>query len=413
ITIDPTYRNAHSNALQTLHYLPGQSAPSLLVAHRAWAQRHFPETPPRPTPPPAHQRLRVGLVSEDMRYHPVGYFCAGWLPHAKAAGLDIVVYASNRIHDDMTLALRKASTTWRDVAALDDEALTHIIRADAPDVLLDLAGHTGRNRLGVFARRAAGLQASWMGYVGTTGLPQMDGLIADRIHVPRLEEMSYVEDIWRMPNGYVCYAPPEDAPKPESRAWRRNGHIRFAAFHNPAKINPNLIATWAKILTGTANSRLCLSFRGYDDPQVKDFVIRTFQAHGIAAERLDIRGATPHKDLLALYNDCDFALDSFPYAGGLTTLEALWMGIPIITAAGAIFAGRHAASHLTFAGFASEIAASHADYAHAAISWAHAPAMLDADRTARRARFLASPLCDGKRFAHDLKSLLTAAMAAQ
>jgi len=411
LAIDPAYRHAHGNALHALHYLPGQSAASLLAQHRAWARQHFPQTPPRPAPPKRRKRLRVGLVSEDMRRHPVGYFCAGWMPHARAAGMDVVVYSSNADDDSLTEALRETAAEWHAVAALSDDALAALIRDDPPDVLIDLAGHTGRNRLAVFAARPAALQATWAGYVGTTGLAQIDGLIADRVHVPQLEEAAYVEEIWRMPAGYVCYAPPDYAPAPAGGAARRNGYVSFAAFHNPSKINPDLIAAWAKILAGVPESRLRLIFRGLDDPMVRDYLERTFQAHGIPAARLDIRGKVPHEILLGLYNDCDFALDSFPYAGGLTTLEALWMGIPVIAAPGATFASRHSTSHLTFGGFAGEVTGGPGDYVRTAIAWAHSPAMLDADRTARRARFATSPLLDGARFAADLKTLLETALA--
>lgn len=409
LTIDPDYRNAHSNLLQTLHYLPGQTATSLRAAHLGWSARHFPDDPPRPPAPPPRRRLVVGLVSEDLRRHPVGYFCAGWLPHARLAGIDAIVYSSNPRDDELTQEMRRRSSLWRDVGDLGDDALARLIRRDAPDVLIDLAGHTGRNRLGVFARRAAALQATWMGYVGTTGLRQIDGLIADRIHVPAIEDAAHVEEVWRMPDGYVCYAPPAYAPQPQGGAYRRNGHVSFAAFHNPAKINPDLIAAWARILAAVPDSRLRLVFRGFDEAPAQDFVARTFQAHGIASDRLDIRGALPHAELLALYNDCDFALDSFPYAGGLTTLEALWMGIPVVTTPGATFASRHAASHVTFSGFGGELAAGPADYVRTAIAWANSPPMRDADRAARRARMAASPVCDGRRFAANLARLLATA----
>ncbi len=409
LTLDPGYRNAHSNLLQTLHYIPGQTAASLRAAHVAWAARHYPADPPRPPAPPPRERLTVGLVSEDLRRHPVGYFCAGWLPHAREAGLDVTVYSSNPRDDDLTQEMRRRAAQWRDIGNLDDGALARLIRRDAPDVLIDLGGHTGRNRLGVFALRPAALQATWMGYVGTTGLRQIDGLIADRVHVPAVEDAAHVEEVWRMPEGYVCYAPPAYAPAPQGGAWRRNGHVSFAAFHNPAKVNPDLIAAWAKILAAVPESRLRLVFRGFDEAPAQDYLARTFQAHGIAAERLDVRGALPHAELLALYNDCDFALDAFPYAGGLTTLEALWMGIPVVATPGATFASRHAASHITFAGFGGELASGVADYVRTAVAWANSPPMRDADRAARRARMAASPLCDGRRFAANLARLLAAA----
>jgi len=407
LRIEPTYCKAHSNYLQTLHYIPGHSANDLLAPHKAWAKQHYPNRPSQP-PPPNIKRNRpcIGLVSEDLRQHPVGFFCKGWLPHAQAAGLDVIVYCHNRISDDITYAMKPHAAQWHYVDNLNDSQLAQLIRKDAPDILFDLAGHTGRNRLGTFAEQPAALQATWMGYVGTTGLPQMNALIADSIHVPKLEDKAYTEDIWRMPKGYICYEPPLSTPTPKDQAWKQSGHITFAAFHNPAKINADLITAWAKILNGVADSHLCLAYRGYDEIMVIDLILRTFQAHGITADRIDLHGALPHKDLLELYNQCDFALDSFPYAGGLTTLEALWMGIPVITTPGRTFASRHAASHLTFSGFAQDVTTSTSDYIRTAIAWAHSPVMRDADRKARRARFAASPLCDGKTFAQDLTSLI-------
>jgi predicted O-linked N-acetylglucosamine transferase (SPINDLY family) len=408
LRIDPNYKNAHSNLLQTLHYLPDQTAASLLPPHQAWAKRHTPKTTRIPPCPPKRERLCVGLVSEDLRQHPVGFFCKGWFPHAREAGLDLVVYCSNRRNDELTYELKTHTSQWNYVDTHSDADLEQRIRQDAPDILIDLSGHTGRNRLGVFAEKPCAHQATWMGYVGTTGLSQIDGLIADRVHVPKLEDKAYAEGIWRMPNGYVCYAPPDYAPDPQGEAWRRSGHITFAAFHNPAKVNPTVIGTWAKIMREVDGSKICLTFRGYEDAHVQELIGRTFQAHGISPERVLFHGAVSHADLFALYNTCDFALDTFPYSGGLTTLEALWMGIPVITTPGRTFASRHSSSHLTFGGFSQDVTTSVSEYVRTAIAWAHSPLMRDADRRARRARFAASPLCNGQTFAKDLAALFAA-----
>jgi len=209
----------------------------------------------------------------------------------------------------------------------------------------------------------------------------------------------------------VCYEAPEFTPKPRDMAWKRNGHIRFAAFHNPAKINAKLIAAWAKILHEVENSQICFAFRGYEENIVQELITRTFLAHGIPSERLDFKGPVSHYDLFELYNDCDFALDSFPYSGGLTTLEALWMGIPVITTPGKTFASRHSASHLTHSGFAQDVTTNVSEYVRTAIAWAHSPLMRDSDRSARRARFASSPLCDGKTFAQDLANILHSKLA--
>jgi predicted O-linked N-acetylglucosamine transferase (SPINDLY family) len=292
-----------------------------------------------------------------------------------------------------------------DAAALDDAALAARVRAEDIDILVDLAGHTAGNRLLAFARKPAPVQLTWAGYVGTTGLAAIDWLIADRFHVPPELEPDHVERVLRLPDGYVSYSPPAYAPPVAPLP----DEIVFAAFHNPAKIGARAIALWARVLAAVPGSRLLLKYKTMDSAANRARLAAGFAAHGIAAERLVVEGASPHDRLLARYRDCAIGLDSLPYSGGLTTLEALWMGVPVVTLPGRIFASRHSLSHLCNAGLADLAAGDEAGYVAIARDLALDRARLAALRGTLRARLAASPLLDHARFARGFEAALRAA----
>jgi predicted O-linked N-acetylglucosamine transferase (SPINDLY family) len=289
---------------------------------------------------------------------------------------------------------------------LDQAAFAERVRADAVDVLIDLAGHTKGNRLPAFARRAAPVQATWAGYAGTTGLGSMDYLIADRFEVPDGAEPLYRETVLRLPDGYVCYAPPEYAPSVGPLPAERNGHVTFGAFHNIGKIGALSLALWTKLLAQVPRSRLVLKHRKLDDPVNRARLAAAFAAAGIAPERITIEGTSPHIAMLARYNDIDIALDALPYSGGLTSCEALWMGVPVVTLPGRTFAGRHTLSHVMNVGLPQLVAADEAAYVGIAAGLAGDLAGLAALRATLRPRMASSPLCDGARFARDFAALL-------
>jgi predicted O-linked N-acetylglucosamine transferase (SPINDLY family) len=298
------------------------------------------------------------------------------------------------------------AAVWHDTERLPDAALAELIRADHIDVLFDLTGHTCHNRLLVFARKPAPLQITWIGYVGTTGLAAMDYLLADRHHVPAEAERHYCEQVLRMPDGYVCFAPPSEAPPVSPLPALASGQITFGSFNQPAKFSATLIATWSALLRALPDARLMLRYRGLGSPLAAERIHRLFATQGIDARRVLLAGGSSRADLLAAYSQIDVALDTFPYSGGLTTCEALWMGVPVVTCPGATFAGRHALSHLSTVGLTETIAGDGQEYVALAVALARDLQRLAALRSTLRARMAASPLCDGPRFARNLMTVL-------
>jgi predicted O-linked N-acetylglucosamine transferase (SPINDLY family) len=301
----------------------------------------------------------------------------------------------------LTRRLQAAATQWRDVVGMSDQRLAEQIWADRIDILFDLAGHGAGNRLLVFARKPAPIQVTWAGYVGTTGLKSMDYLLADRYEVPPGAERHYRERVLRMPDGYVCYDPPAYAPAVASLPALDCGRVTLACFNNPAKITPQTVEVWARILDRLPGARLMLKFKGWNDSGLARRFAEMFAAHAIDSGRLEFLGYSPHAELLAEYNRVDLALDSFPYSGGLTTCEALWMGVPVVTCPGETFAGRHSLSHLSNVGLTEMIADDLDAYVELVVSLAGDLPRLAVLRAGLRQRMAVSPLCDGKRFAAD------------
>jgi predicted O-linked N-acetylglucosamine transferase (SPINDLY family) len=305
-----------------------------------------------------------------------------------------VCYATQQQSDHVTRRLNQATGLWRSVGDLNDEALAQQIRNDSIDLLIDLSGHTGGNRLLAFARRPAPVQLTWAGYVGTTGLSAIDYLIADRFHVPIGWEQHYREKVLRLPDGYVCYQPPSYAPSVGPLPALKTGQVTFGSFNNLAKLNSRVVALWSDILKRVPRSRLLLKYHWLDDAALRQHVKDQFVAQGIAAERVELLGGSPHGDQLQQYNRVDLALDTFPYSGGLTTLEACWMGAPVLTCPGETFASRHSFSHLSNIGLTETIAVDHSDYIARAVSLVSDLPRLAELRSGLRQRMTQSPVCD-------------------
>jgi predicted O-linked N-acetylglucosamine transferase (SPINDLY family) len=403
---DPAALTARLMAAQ---YVPGVTAESLAVLHALFEQRVGaklrPAVEPRTDPDPG-RRLRVGLVSADLHEHPVGYFLIRAVEARDPAAVEYIVYAGGAKDDALGRRFRKAIPQWHDIAAWSDARLAEQIRRDRIDVLIDLAGHTRDSRLAAFARHPAPIQLTWAGYVGTTGLAAMDGLIADRFHVPPEHEPHYVERIVRLPDGYVSFDPPAAAPEVTPLPAGMDGPLTFASFHKPTKINPPLVQVWARLLAAEPGARILFAYAGYELAEVQARIAGWFAAEGIGAERLVFEGRLPQAKLLARYGRTDIALDSFPYSGGLTTLEALWMGVPVVTLPGRSFAGRHSFSHLSVVGLTETIAADADDYVAVVRRLGADRARLAALRAGLRGRVANSPLCDGPRFARGLEAAL-------
>ena len=410
LELKPDFSGAHSNLLMTLQYCAGVTRAALAQAHAQYDLRHAAPLRGALGPPEnvrdRQGRPRVGFISPDLGRHPVGYFLVQVLENLSPEKFETVCYSDRVAKDDVTGRLQSAAAQWRDVAGMSDQRLAEQVRADEIDILFDLAGHTARNRLLVFARKPAPIQITWAGYVGTTGLEAMDYILADRYEIPPEAEADYREKVLRMPDGYVCFAPPQHAPPVAPLPALKQGRVTFGCFNNPAKIGPRVIEVWARILHGLPQSRLVLKYRGMDAPSIAKELTAMFAGWGIAPERLEFLGLSPHVQTLAEYNRIDLALDPFPYNGGLTTLEALWMGVPVVTCPGETFAGRHSLTHLSNVGLTETIARDLDEYVALAVSLAGDLPRLAAMRAGLRERMAASPVCDGKRFADNLASLL-------
>ena len=399
----PWHAAAGSNLILGLHYADGVSQGDILAEARDYARRFEPlPGPPRfaaPTDP--FKRLRVGYVSGDLRRHPVGYFLSPVLANHDRGGFEIVCYSTNPVIDDMTRHLHGLSGHWRSLAGLSDEAAARQIAADQIDILIDLSGHTAFNRLPVFALRPAPVQASWLGFWGTTGLSTIDAVLSDGTTIRAREDRFHSETVIHLPHGRFCYAPPDYAPEPVLRT----GPITFGSFNNLSKVGPSVRARWADILRDVPESRLVLKWSTLADPALRAALGAEFAEAGIDPARLDLRGPSAHRDMLADYGDIDIALDPSPFSGGVTSCEALWMGVPVVTLPGGNPASRQTFGFLRAIGHEEWVAKSPEEYRRIAAELASDRARLAGLRRSLRPAMAASPLCDGPGFTRALEEV--------
>lgn len=400
----PGNRAAAHNRLYALHLSATVGDEGLFEAIRKWGvgQSNPTERSGRDRDP--DRRLRIGYVSADFGRHPVGWFMAPVLPNHDQSQVEVVCYSDREVEDDLTRFLRSHCQDWVSVLGMDDRALAERIRADGIDLLIDLGGHTARNRLGTFALAPAPVQATWGGLIGTTGLPAMDWLIGDQQQIPVGAERLYTERIARLPNGYVCYGPPDYAPEVTPLPVLHNGWVTFGCFNRLAKLSDETLVLWARVLAAVPESRLMLNTKELTCQTLRERVTGRFARLGIGADRLDLRPGGSHAEMLAAYGDVDVALDPMPYSGGLTTLEALWMGVPVVTLPGRRFCARHSLSHVTVLGHPEWASSDPDGYVRIVAGLAEHTDALAKLRAGMRARMAASPLCDGAAFTRDLEA---------
>jgi predicted O-linked N-acetylglucosamine transferase (SPINDLY family) len=319
-----------------------------------------------------NRRLRVGYVSADFHNHSVAKFIEPLLVAHDPAQVEVVAYAQGLV-DETTHRLRAAVHAWHDTRTLDDGALAARIARDRIDILVDLGGHTGNNRLLCFARRPAPIQVTYCGYPGTTGLAAMDWRLTDGVADPAPSaDAEATERLWRLPRGFLCYRPEgEDLPV-ASPPSEQTGVVTFGSFNNLAKLGPEVLVLWARILAAVPGSRLFMKSRALGDPRPQERVRLIFAAEGVDPSRLEFLGYAPSTAAhLSLYARVDIGLDPFPYNGTTTTCEALWMGVPVVTVLGRRHAGRVGASLLGRVGLAALVARDLDEYRRLAVELAH------------------------------------------
>lgn len=398
----------HSNRLFVIQHRPGITAAELLPAHAKFAARHGgpAAAPGHRNAPDPERRLRVGMVSADLRRSPIYHFLFATLASLDRNAIEPVIYSGTAQPDDVTDRIRRQVPLWREVGGMADAALAETIRGDGVDILIDLTGHNASNRLLAFARRPAPVQATWLGYIGTTGLAAIDYLLADAFHVPPGEEAAYAETIVRLPEAYICYTPPDFALAVGPLPAARHGAVTFGCFNRLAKLSDGCLALWGEILRRLPRARLVIDTKALADDGTSARLRERLGRAGCDAGRVDLRPGGAHRAFLAGYGDIDIALDPFPYSGATTTLEAAWMGVPTVTLRGRHFAGRHSACFMGQLGLSELIAEDESGYVERACALAADLDSLAALRPALRGRLAASPLGDGPRFARHFEAAL-------
>ncbi len=392
----------------TLPYREGTGGDELLAISRECARR-LPRTPAPPwnCRPDPDRRLRIGLLSGSLKTHPVGWLTIAGFEALDPAAFEIVCLAQDGADDPLARRFRAVASGWHEVSGLDDAALATFARELAVDVLIELGGYGEAGRMPACAFRLAPVQVKWVGMQNHgSGLPEMDWFLTDPWETPAGFERFYDERLLRLPDGYVCYSPPAHAPDVAPLPARANGFVTFGCFNNLAKITPSVISTWGRILRDLSTARLVLKTHQFSDAGTRDRIHADFAKHGIEPSRIELQGASGHRQFLAQYNRVDLVLDPFPYSGGLTTCEALWMGVPALTLPGETFASRHSMSHMCNVGLADWVAADVEDYVALAARKAADVDALAELRAALRPRMRASPLCDAPRFGRALGAAL-------
>lgn len=408
IELDPSFAAARNNLLVALNLADVTPAQARLEAARfgEWAASRVATPLPPAQPVSASGPLRVGMVSGDFRNHPVGYFLEGLLRQIDPSVIQLSAYATVAATDDLTERIKPRFARWQCIAGMDDASAARMMRSDAVDVLIDLAGHTAHNRLTLFAWRPAPVQASWLGYFATTGMPAVDWVIADRTSVPASHEAHFVERIWLLPDTRLCFEPPADAPPVASAPALSRGYVTFANFQHPGKINDRVLAAWSQVLQAVPSARLWLQNRALAEPEGRAHFQRRLAGAGIDLQRVILRGPTSRGEYLQVHAEVDIALDTFPYPGGTTTCEALWMGVPTVTLAGDRMLSRQGASIMAAAGLGDWVAADVADYVRIAAARAADVEVLATLRAGLRRSLVTTPLFDSARFAADFTQAL-------
>jgi protein O-GlcNAc transferase len=371
---DSTYLNAWQNLLMNLLYDPTETEQTIFTAHKKWATQFAnADTLKISTRDRGEdQRLRIGYVSPDFKNHSCASFLRPLFAEHDRVAYEIYAYANVARADETTAWFQGQVDQWCDVTRMRDGEMADRIRQDGIDILVDLAGFSAGNRLLVFALKPAPIQLSWLGYPGTTGLPQMDYRLTDEIADPQGgADENHSEQLIRLDGGFHCYAPFEAPPEIGPLPFQKNGFITFGSFNHIAKITPAVIRTWAEILKAVPDSKLLLKGGMLDYDAVQDRIKAAFWDLGITRDRVELKGWIARDDNpLTLYNSVDICLDTFPYNGTTTSFEALSMGIPVITLRGARHASRVGASILTEIGHSGWIAETASDYKALAVDLA-------------------------------------------
>lgn len=409
LALKPSFIDAHSNLLFLLNSVIALPSTEYLEQARQYGQKVAQMVVARFDSwcgAPAPERLRVGFVSGDLRNHAVAFFLENFLSHLDRQHVELIAYPTCAKFDEITSRIKPLFSAWRPLFHLNDADAANFIHADGVHILIDLSGHTGHNRLPLFAWKPAPVQVSWLGYFASTGVAEIDYFMADEVGVPMNQRDHFTERVWYLPNTRFCFSPPQVELPVTALPALKNDFITFGSFQNLSKISDVVMATWSKLLEALPDARLRLANKQLGDMAVATQFTLRLQQQGIDLSRVDLHGAMSRADYLAAHAEVDVMLDTFPYPGGTTTCEALWMGVPTITLAGSTLLARQGASILRTAGLDEWIAKSESEYIEKAIIFARDLPKLAELRSGLRTQISSSPLFDAKLFARNFEAAL-------
>ena len=406
IALKPSYTDAHSNLVFAMHYHPDLDAAALAAEHRRWDQQHaqpFKEhIRPHANDRRPDRRLRIGYVSPDFREHVVAYFIKNLLASHDRSQVEVYVYSNVRVPDGMTERLRQQVDVWRDIVRLTDEQAAELIRTDQIDILVDLAMHSSETRLLVFARKPAPVQVTYLAYASGSGLAAMDYRLTDPyLDPPGLHDAHYAEESIRLPETYWCYGADPRAPEPGPLPALAAGHITLGCLNSFGKVSAVTLEAWCHLLTALPNAKLIVHAKeGSHRQRVTDKLTHA----GIDPARVQFMGFVNVVEYFQEYGKIDIGLDPFPFTGGTTTCDALWMGVPVVSLAGQTGVSRGGLSILSNVGLPELVAKTPEEYVQIAVDLAHDLPRLAQLRSTLRQRMQSSPLMDAPRFACNVEA---------
>ncbi len=398
LQLKPDYMRAHSNLLFSLPYDLADSK-SVYEEHLRWGDMHaaclMPSSQDSKYDYDSERKLRIGYVSPDFKEHSVAYFIEPILAVCDHSCFEVYCFSDIDRPDTVTERLKGHVDQWLDISTCSDDAVADMIKQERIDILVDLAGHTSRHRLLVFARKPAPIQVTYLGYPATTGMQAMDYRLSDELADPVGSDTFYSEDLIRLPTSFLCYAPPAAAPDVSPLPCLENGFVSFGSFNHLSKVTNAVISAWSKILLRLSGSKMVLKHISLQDPSNRDRYLRLFEACGVDRGRITLLSWSDSvRDHLACYSAVDIALDTFPYNGTTTTCESLWMGVPVITVAGQDHVSRVGLSLLKNAGLEDLVTGDVHGYIEKTINLAKDTNQLAAMRSKLRHRISNSRLCD-------------------
>ncbi|MBM4146919.1 MAG: tetratricopeptide repeat protein [Nitrospira sp.] len=410
VQLNPDDVSSYQSLLFVMNYNFLSDPKIIFSEHLQFAKRF--ETPllssisPHKNDKTIHRRLKIGYISPDFKRHSVAYFIEPVLAAHKRERFDVFCYSVGSVEDEVTKRLQRYADHWHNITAISDEKAAELIRTNGIDILVDLAGHTTKNRILLFARKPAPVQVSWIGYPVTTGLSAIDYKVVDNYtDPPGMTEEFYTEKLIHMPGSFLCYLPDRDSPEVGPLPNMESGYVTFGSFNTLAKISAEVIDLWSSILRIVQNSRLVMKTFSFAHKDTCEYIFSLFTQKGVAAERIELLLWQPDtRAHLETYNRIDIGLDTFPYNGTTTTCEALWMGVPVITLAGNTHASRVGMSLLSNVGLPELVAGTPDEYVKIAVDLARDLNRLQSLRERLRDMMADSPLTDSKHFINILEN---------